>query len=168
MMMVTTPIASPHFVSEIIAAVMNIHIPLNEPDVHVPAGTALGVQLREIVGTLAERWRAFAAHRSHRPWLSLVAIPLALVAAVSMFQFWPVVPLLVLSWWWAPADWPWGWLLAVLEACFGIQWVYLGAALLDGLPGDRLVVGALWAGYAGLIALAGMVTRRTTGRRYGW
>ena len=126
------------------------------------------VQLREVMAGLAERWAEVAARRHHRPLLSLVGVPLAVVAAVSMFQFWLVVPLLALSWWWAPADWPWGWLLAVMEAGFGVQWVYLGAILLDAFPHERIVIGVVWAGYAGLIAVAGMVNRRTTGRRYGW
>jgi hypothetical protein len=126
------------------------------------------LQLREIIGGLAEHWADIAARRSHRPLLSLVGVPLAIVAAVSMFQFWLVVPLLALSWWWAPADWPWGWLLAVMEAGFGVQWVYFGAILLDGFPHLRIVIGVVWALFAGLIAVAGMVNRRLTGRRYGW
>ncbi|MHB1777561.1 MAG: hypothetical protein ACYCU7_16460 [Acidimicrobiales bacterium] len=147
---------------------MNADFPLNDHGVPMPAGTAIGVQLRRTIGGLAERWKEVTLRRHHRPWLALVAVPLAVVAAVCTFQFWLVIPLLALSWWWAPVDWPWGWLLAVLEACFGVQWVYSGAIFLDGFPNQRIVVGTLWALYAGIIAAAGMYNRRTTGRRYGW
>lgn len=147
---------------------MNADIPLNDSGVPLPAGTAIGGQLREMIGRLAGRWGEVAARRHHRPWLALVAVPLAVVAAVCAFQFWLVVPLFVLSWYWAPADWPWGWLLAVLEACYGVQWVYLGAAFLDGFSADRIVVGFLWALYAGLVAVVGMQNRRLSGRPYGW
>ena len=111
--------------------------------------------------------RALTARRG-RPWLALVVVPLAMVAATVALQLWWDVPLALLAWRWAPADDPHAWLLGVMEACFGVQWAYIGATCLAVFPTHRLLVGILWIAYAGLIAAVGWTNRRRYSRRYGW
>ncbi len=62
------------------------------------------------------RWHAkvasLLAARQDRPLLSLVACPLAMVAVTlagseSPAILWSLAPLVILTWWWGSAAWPW-------------------------------------------------------------
>ena len=108
------------------------------------------------------------AARRDRPYLALVALPLAMVVAVIAMWLWLLVPLTVLCWYWASSEWRWTWLLGVMEGCFGVQWAYIGAYCLAAFPHDRLLVGALWAAYALIIAGVAAASRWKYGHRYGW
>ena len=128
--------------------------------------------LAAVVGRLSSLLRPLLARaltlRRGRPWLGLVVVPLAMVAATVALRLWWDVPLAVLAWWWAPADDPWVWLLGVMEACFGVQWAFIGAICLANFPTHRILVGVIWTAYAGFIAAVGWTNRRRYSRRYGW
>jgi hypothetical protein len=108
--------------------------------------------------------------RTDRLWLSLVAIPLAIPAVVlaGRFWLWLLPPLALLAWWWGSVEWAWAWLVGIMEACYGIQWMYVGVYALTAYPRHRALVGVLWAGYAALVAAVGAVNRWRYQRHYGW
>ncbi len=128
--------------------------------------------LAAVVGRLSSLLRPLLARaltlRRGRPWLALVVVPLAMVAATVALQLWWDIPLAMLTWWWAPADDPWVWLLGILEACFGVQWAFIGATCLANFPTHRILVGVIWIAYAGFIAAVGWTNRRRYSRKYGW
>lgn len=94
----------------------------------------------------------------------MIGAPLAAVAAVDSYQWWVLVPVGLLMWWWVPREDRWCWWLAVQEAAFGVEWSMMGAYSLAAWPGRRLVVGASWIGGAMVIALLGVVNRRARAR----
>jgi len=108
------------------------------------------------------------AARKDRLWLSLVAVPLALTAVVLAGQFALILPLVALAWWWASQEWAWAWLVGIMEACWGIQWAYVGVYTLATYPEDRGMVAAGWIGYAALVACVAAVNRWRYHRRHGW
>ena len=122
------------------------------------------------------RWHvgvsSLLAARQDRPLLSLVACPLAMLAVTlegseSPAILWLLVPLIILTWWWGSTEWPWTWLLGVMEACYGIQWAMLGAYGLAAFSHDRLLVGILWTAYA--LGVAGVAHfNRKRAARYAW
>lgn len=112
--------------------------------------------------------RAQLANRTDRLWLSLVVLPLAMPAVVLAGQAWLLPPLAALAWGWGSREWAWAWLVGVMEACYGLQWAYVGIYALDAYPTHRTLVGVLWAGYAVLVAAVGAVNRWRYNRRYGW
>lgn len=122
------------------------------------------------------RWHArvssLLAARQDRPLLSLVACPLAILAVTlagseSPAVLWLLVPLVILTWYWASTEWPWTWVLGVMEACYGVQWAVIGTYCLAAFPHDRILVGILWAAYAGGVAEIAHVNRQRIGR-YSW
>ena len=122
------------------------------------------------------RWHArvssLLAARQDRPLLSLVACPLAILAATltgseSPAVLWLLVPLAILTWYWVSTEWPWTWLLGITEAAYGVQWAVIGTYCLAAFPHDRILVGALWAAYAGGVAGIAHVNRKRIGR-YSW
>ena len=108
------------------------------------------------------------AQRKDRLWLSLVAVPLALTAAMLAGAFTLVIPLTLLAAWWGSQEWLLAWLVGIMEACFGIQWGYVGAYALATYPQDRPLVAGLWIAYAALVAAVGAVNRWRYNRKYGW
>lgn len=123
---------------------------------------------RELISVLRPHLESVLSRRHDRPWLALVAVPLAVIAAFLSLQFWAVLPLIVVAWWFASNAWAWTWFLAVVEACFGIQWAMLGAASLASFPRHRLVVGVCWMAYAGIVAAAGLYNRRHASGGFRW
>jgi len=128
--------------------------------------------LKVVVLRLAQRAvslaGSLAANRQHRPWLSLVAVPLALTAVTLLYLFWLVIPLGILSWWWAPEEWPWAWLLGVMEACFTVLWASFGIAVLTFFPHALWQVGLGWVVSAGFVAGTSALNRQRFQRKYGW
>jgi len=112
--------------------------------------------------------RALLAKRQDRLWLSLLAVPLAMIIAALQLDLWLLIPIAVACWWWASSESQWLWLLGLQEGCFGIVWAYLGAYLLAEFPHNRIAVGAGWVAYALVVAVAGGVNRWRFNRRYGW
>ena len=140
---------------------MNLPLHSKEAGIALPSGlSSAAASLRKGIGTLSEDAVLGVSRRQDRLWLALVAIPLALVAAVLSFQFWLLPPLIVLDWWWASKEWAWTWLAGIIEACWGIQWAFLGTTFLAAYPAQRLVVGGLWIAYAGLVIVLCTVNRR--------
>lgn len=111
--------------------------------------------------------RTLARQRSDRPWYALVAVPLLVLVAVLTVQFWALVPLVALMWWFGSAESPLIWILAVVESAWGCQWVLIGTYLLATYPDDRGTVAVVWIGYAALVAALGMVNRYRYQRQYG-
>jgi hypothetical protein len=112
-----------------------------------------------VVTWLRKEWAA----RVTRPWLAVVAVPLAMLAAVLVGLWWTWLPLLVGAWWWSPGS-RWTWVVACEEAIVGALWAYTGAINLASLPSHRLVVGTVWASFAGAVALS-RVRRQDRARR---
>jgi hypothetical protein len=96
---------------------------------------------------------SIAAHRTERPWLALVGLPLEMIATALTGQ-WIAWPLLVaLSWWWTPL-WRWSWALTLQEGIFGAEWAYAGATALGTFHARRLMIAAPWIGVPVLLAIA--------------
>jgi len=112
--------------------------------------------------------RALLAKRQDRLWLSLVAVPLAMIIVALQLELWLLIPIAVACWWWASLESQWLWLLGLIEGCFGIAWAYLGVYLLAEFPHNQIAVGAGWAAYALVVAIGGCVNRWRFNRRYGW
>lgn len=131
-----------------------------------------GIRVVSLLRTTAKRvltlGHAVTERRHDRPWLSLVAVPLAMTGATVSLQLWFLPALILLAWWYAPTDSVIVTLLAVLEACFGVQWAIIGATCLAAFPAHVYLVGALWAAYAGVVVVLGGINRRKFGRPYGW
>lgn len=108
---------------------------------------------------LSAAWRA----RRERLSVGLVAAPLAMVATGLTGKWWTWPLLLVGSWAYTPS-WRWSWMLALEEAFVGLQWAFVGAAMLAQFPEARLVVGALWVAFPLALAGAGMLNRRRHAR----
>ncbi|MHB8438506.1 MAG: hypothetical protein ACYDD4_05010 [Acidimicrobiales bacterium] len=110
--------------------------------------------------------RIAAGRRNYRPWLALIVVPLAMTASALTVSdaAWPAalwLPLLIGAWWWYPG-WRWGWVLAFEFGAVGTQWAIIGAYSLHEFPGNRLLIEVLWTGYAVAIAIAGIISRRTS------
>ena len=80
------------------------------------------------VMVVATWWLRASDRRAHRPWMALVICPLAMIPVALIADYWVLVPIAALCWWWAnDDDWTWAWLLGILEACWGIQWAVIGS-----------------------------------------
>ena len=77
---------------------------------------------------------------------------------------WSLAPLAILTWYWGSTDWLWTWVLGVMEGCYGIQWAVIGSYCLAAFPHDRILVGVLWAAYAGGVAGIAHLNRKRAGR----
>lgn len=99
------------------------------------------------------RLSASIASRRTRARLGMVGVPLAIAVALMSAQWWAILPLTACAWWWAPHDWGWEWLGAVGRGVITTEWGYMGAGGLAFLPGDRLLVGAIWTGLPSLLAI---------------
>ena len=113
------------------------------------------------------------AARRDRPYLCLVALPLAILAVTlagseSPAVLWLLIPLAILTWYWGSTEWPWTWVLGVMEGCYGIQWAVIGTYCLADFPHERIVVGVLWAAYALSVAGIARLNRRKRAARYDW
>jgi hypothetical protein len=94
-----------------------------------------------------------AAGRRTRARLGMLGVPLAITAAILSAQWWAIPLLVVAAWWWAPRAWGWEWLVAIGRGLIGVEWAYLGAGAFAAFPADRLVVGAIWAGFPAALAV---------------
>jgi hypothetical protein len=117
------------------------------------------VEARRWAGIVKAEWRT----RRERPWLGLVGVPLAMVAAglIGMWWTWPV--LLIDAWGYMPS-WRWAWLLTLEEGFVGMQWASVGGILLAEFAGAQLLVGAIWVAFPVSLATAGIVSRRRRNR----
>jgi hypothetical protein len=106
--------------------------------------TAQGVLDAAHVQRATSAARLVWAQRRDRPWLALVAVPLAMNASGLMQLWWLWVPLLLGAAACTPA-WRWSWVLTFQLGAIGTEWAYVGATSLGQWPSQRLVVGATWA-----------------------
>jgi hypothetical protein len=108
------------------------------------------------------RFRALNARASRRTRarLSMLGVPLAIVAALMSGLWWATFPLAACAWWWAPRDWGWEWLDAIGLGAIGTEWAYMGASALEAFPDDRLAVGTVWATLPGALALYAASVKR--------
>jgi hypothetical protein len=51
--------------------------------------------------------RALLAKRQDRLWLSLVAVPLAMITVTLQLDLWLLIPIAILCWFWAESQWLW-------------------------------------------------------------
>lgn len=93
------------------------------------------------------------------PWITLVAVPLAMNAAGLLQLWWLWPPLLALGYLGSPS-WRWSCLLTLQLAVIGTEWAYVGAMTLRTWPDHRVEIGFIWAGTALALAIAGGLSRR--------
>lgn len=89
------------------------------------------------------------------------------LVVVLTLQLWAIPLLIALMWYFGSAETPWIWLAAIVESCWGAQWVLIGTYLLGTYPEDRAIIAVLWIGYAVIVAAIGMVNRYRYERDYG-
>ena len=118
---------------------------------------------RNVVSTVHREW----TQRRDQPWLSLVAIPLAMTAT-GLLQVWWTWPILLVSAWVGGRAWRWTWLLALQMCAFGTMWAYCGAVALALWPGHRMIVGIVWGGVMLLLAIMAALNRRYDDRPRGF
>ena len=94
-----------------------------------------------------------------RPWLAVIATPLAMIATAEcgLWWIWPV--LIVCSRAWTRSA-IWNWVLSIEEGIVGWEWAFVGAASLAAFPADRAVIGALWIGFPLALAAVGWHAHR--------
>jgi hypothetical protein len=97
--------------------------------------------------------------RRSRPWLGMVAVPLAMLASMLRLLWWCWPPLIAVAWWFADRRWRWTWLVAVEAGVDGTPWAYAGAMALGSFPNARLIVAAIWIGLAVLLLAASVSIR---------
>ena len=101
------------------------------------------------------------ATRQARARLSMLGVPLAIVAALMSGLWWATLPMVVCAWWWTPHSRGWQWLNAVGRAAIGTEWAYMGASALAAFPDDRLAFGTVWAGLPGVLAIYAACGKRS-------
>lgn len=96
------------------------------------------------LGRIASSVDALVTSRRRRPWLAMVAAPLAMSATMlmSMWWSWPLLTLCV--WWWADSGSHRTWIVGVEAALFGAMWTYAGAVALADFPDSRTVIATTW------------------------
>ena len=104
---------------------------------------------------LGDAWRK----RSWHPWLSVVAVPLAMIPTALSGEWWAWPLLALCAAGWSPGQWeltP----LGVEEGVIGAMWAYDGANAWDAFPDSHLLVAAIWIAFPLALALAGWWVRR--------
>ncbi len=146
---------------------MKLHLPLHR---RVPTDSLLTWKDRIAlstpmiaIGRCASALAYVTANRRSRPWLSMVAVPLALNAATLTLFWWAWFLLVPCIWWWSDRTWRWTWLVGVQASAFGTLWMWSGAEGLAESPDLRWLVAAYWIGTAGTLAACSAINRR----RYG-
>jgi len=111
--------------------------------------------LSRAVAAARQSW----ALRTDQPWLTLVAVPLAMTATGLIGDWWLWVPLAGGAAACSPT-WRWTWVLSLQLAVIGTEWAYVGAVWLGMWPNDRFLVGLAWTGSMVVLATVGLVNRR--------
>jgi drug/metabolite transporter (DMT)-like permease len=73
------------------------------------------------------------------------------------------VPLLACAWISMPS-WRWSWILSLELGFVGVVWGFVGSSYLAQYPNERLLVGAVWIGFALALAGAGAMNRHRNER----
>lgn len=93
--------------------------------------------------------RDTAAHRTSRPYLAYLGVPLAMIAS---FLAAPILvpPLIACGWWYTPRDSGWEWLVVAGRGLIGTEWALIGVNILAEYPDHRVQGGVVWS-YAALV-----------------
>ena len=94
-----------------------------------------------------------------RPWLAVIACPLAMIATAECGLWWAWPVLLVCSRGWTRRM-IWNWVLSLEEGVVGSEWAFVGTGSLASFPADRALVGALWTGFPLALAAVGWRSHR--------
>lgn len=116
------------------------------------------------VACLAHQVRVAWATRPSRPWLSVLAAPLAMTAASLSGQWWAWALLIPTTVGWSPRE-RWVWVLAIQEGIVGAQWAYVGAASWAAFPTQHPLVALLWVAFPAALATTGWWSHRRAARR---
>ena len=111
------------------------------------------------VGRLTSALRLSWTTRTDRPWLALLAVPLAMNASALTEHWWLWIPLVIGASACTPA-WRWTWVLSLQLAVVGTEWAYVGAVSLAMWPTQRTFVGFAWTGSVIALAVVGLINRR--------
>lgn len=103
---------------------------------------------------LSDAWSV----RRDDAWIGLVAAPLAMTASALMND-WYLWPELLVCSAVATRAWKWSWVLALEMGLAGTAWAFVGAHALAEFPAQRGLVGAVWAGFAAVLAVASAMNR---------
>lgn len=119
---------------------------------------------RRVVNGVAQQRRVTAAQiswmkRRDRPWLALVAVPLAMNASGLIQVWWLWIPLLLGAAACTPV-WRWSWVLSFQLGAIGTEWSYVGATSLGQWPSQRLFIGATWTFVAVFMVIAAKLNRQ--------
>jgi len=117
------------------------------------------------IGRIRTRVHVALSSRRSRPWIAMVAVPLAMTATMLLLDWWAWPALGLCAWWWADRSWRWTWLVAVEAGLVGTQWAFIGAYGLADFPNHRGIVAAVWIGFASALAGASWLNRRRNGAK---
>lgn len=113
----------------------------------------------EFVHRMAAALRLPWKVRTDRPWVALVAVPLAMNATGLTEQWWLWIPLVIGSAACTPT-WRWTWVLSLQLGLLGTEWAYVGAVSLAMWPMHRTFVGIIWIACVLALAAVGGFNRR--------
>lgn len=115
------------------------------------------------IGRWIDACRVYVDGRRSRPWLAMVAVPLAMNITTLALLVWTWPVLIICIWWWADRSWRWRWIVGVEAAAFGTMWTTSFVYALAGNPGSRLIVGAIWIALASTLAAVSAYNRQQNG-----
>src|SRR5450759_5321162 len=118
-------------------------------------GASATANLRRLTSAARLSWTI----RTDRPWLALVAVPLAMNASGLTEQWWLWIPLVIGAAACTPA-WRWTWVLSLQLGFVGTEWAYVGAVSLALWPTHQTFVGIIWTASVLTLAVVGLFNRR--------
>lgn len=109
--------------------------------------------------TVPRLLRAQWAARRPRPWLAVIATPLAMIATAGcgLWWIWPVLIVCSRAW---TRNMIWSWVLSIEEGLIGWEWALVGATSLAVFSSDRALVGSFWIGFPLAVAIVGWHAHR--------
>lgn len=118
-------------------------------------GASATINLRGLTSAARLSWTI----RTDRPWLALVAVPLAMNASGLTDHWWLWIPLVIGAAACTPA-WRWTWVLSLQLGFVGTEWAFIGAVSLAMWPTHRTFVGIIWTASVLTLAAVGLFNRR--------
>jgi len=112
-----------------------------------------------VIGRLTSSLAYTVLHRSSRPWLAMVAVPLLMNATMMLTLWWTWPGLIVFVWWWADRHWRYTWVVGVESGAVGTCWCIAGASALAYFNQSVPIVGFAWIATALLLALESYLAR---------
>jgi len=118
-------------------------------------GVRATADLRRLTSAVRRSWRI----RTDRPWLALIAVPLAMNASALTDNWWLWIPLVIGAAACTPS-WRWTWVLSLQLGLVGTEWAYVGAVSLAMWPTHQTIVEIIWTASVFTLAVVGLVNRR--------